>query len=125
MASLEGIGIDVKALAGPLVDLGMGLAGTARVDVVLHLEGTNVYDPATGRNVESGGQDVSFKALLYQELEAEVPDTCTLMVNPSDIPAGVRAPRNADQITVGADRWIVNTRTPIPGDAVYLLQLRK
>jgi hypothetical protein len=125
MASLEGIGIDVKALAGPLVDLGMGLAGTARVDVVLHLEGTNAYDPTSGANVETGGQDVAFKALLYDEVESEVPDTAVLMVNPSDIPAGVRAPRNADKVTVAGERWIIDTRTPIPGDAIYLLRLRK
>jgi hypothetical protein len=125
MGTTEGIGIDVAALAGPLVDLGMGLAGTARDDVVLHLVGTTDYSPAAGRNVETGSVDVPLKALKYSELDAEVPDAAMLMINPSDIPAGVRAPRNDDKVTINGERWTINQREPVPGDAVYIFRIRK
>lgn len=130
-------GLDIIGIAAPLVDLGFGLAGNARVDVRLTLLGsaTRTVNPITDAVTQTGGgYTVTVPGILYSSQASDTGDpvaakTATLMLNASDlvaagVPAGVR-PRSNDKALIGGNTWTIFQSDPIPTDVIYILRLRR
>ncbi len=134
MATSFDIGIDIKALAEPFVDLGFGLAGTARVTADLTIIGSRTVNPTTDLVTETGGYSVTIPAILYQRSEQDAGELAavresTLLLNASDliatgVPENVR-PRSNDKVRINGDTWTVFGIVPVPTNVVYILRIRR
>jgi len=128
------IGIDVVGLAAPLVDLGFGLAGNARVTALVSIAGVRVVNAGADTVSETGGYSVSVPAILYQRSEQDGGELAairesTLMLNASDlvaagVPVGIH-PKTNDKVVINGDSWTVFGLTPIPTNVIYLLRIRR
>lgn len=134
MATPFDIGLDIKAIVEPFVDLGMGLAGTARVTAELTMIGTRTVDPTTDLVTETGGYKITIPAILYQRSEQDGGELAavresTLLLNASDlVAAGVpdtARPRSNDKVLINGDTWTVFGIVPVPTNVIYMLRIRR
>lgn len=124
-------GIDVAALAAPLVDLGFGLAGTAKVTVLLQIVGGRTINARADTVSEAGGYSVTVPGMLYSRKDQAMGDAKegTLLLNASDlVAAGVPAdvhPKANDKATINGVLWTVFFSKPIPTNVVFELRVRR
>lgn len=119
-------GLKLTALASKMVGLGLTLAGDIKVTATLHLGKAQAYDFETDRQTSSGGTDPTTKGLLYRPKQtqgnADSIREMLLLVDAKDAPAGIT---EADKLTIDTDEWNINEVEPLPGNAGYILHLRR
>lgn len=130
-------GLDVVGIAAPLVDLGFGLAGNARVSVQLTLQGSarRTVDPVSdSSSFGTGGYLITVPGILYAGSESDTGEpqatkVATLMLNASDlvaagVPPNIR-PRSNDKALIDGNTWTVFQSDPVPSGVIYILRLRR
>lgn len=93
-----------------------------------HSLGTFAYDPTTGTNTESGGSDITIKAISDEIKSEEIQDRDIkmtdrkLLVANNDISV---TPKVGDYATIGGNRFNLVDYETDPAIALYVLYMRE
>jgi len=121
--------LDIKGLAGGLVDLGFSLAGQILVTCVYSHRTAAVYDPTAGTTAETT-EEATVKAILQPYSEREIDgDRIRIgdrraIIKRSEL-KGISEFSQQDTLTIGTERWQFIDPGYDPADAVLKGQIRK
>lgn len=121
--------LDIKGLAGSLVDLGFELAGQILVTAVYTHRTATTYDPTTGAKTETK-EEATVKAILQPYTEREIDgDRIRIgdrraIIKRSEL-RGISEFSQQDTLTIGTEDWQFIDPGYDPADAVLKGQIRK
>lgn len=121
--------MDLKRIALRATKIAMGVAGTAKIEVTLHLGKGQTYDFDTDGTTPTGGSDLPVKVVKFKTREQQKADktdrVSSFFIEGADIPAGVDPTKikESDTLTetVSGRTWNIRAVDPVLEDVAYIV----
>jgi hypothetical protein len=121
--------VDLKRIALRATKTAMGVAGTAKVAVTLHLAKGQTYNFDTDATAATGGSDLPVKVVKFKTREQQKADktdrVSSFFIEGADIPAGVDPTKIQESDTLTEDAtgrtWNIRAVDPVLEDVAYVV----